>query len=237
MSTTWRPDELAHAGAEHRDRVYVAAYDTKTGFEVAPDVELLQQLGLGSGSTLVDLGAGTGLLAAAATPICGRVVAVDPSPAMLAAAREREAGIECVEAGFLTYEHEGKRPDAVYSRNALHHLPDLWKAVALRRSADLLRLGGTLVLRDIVYSCELDELDTVLEAWFAAAPVDPTDGWTRRELEAHVRDEHSTFSWLLEPVLQRCGFTIRDAWFSDSRTYARYVCQNARQGIHRGPVT
>jgi SAM-dependent methyltransferase len=237
VGTAWRPDELAYAGAEHRDCAYVAGYDTKTGFEVAPDVELLQQLGLGPSSTLVDLGAGTGLLAAAAAAICGRVVAVDPSPAMLAAAREREAPIECVEAGFLTYEHEGEAPDAVYSRNALHHLPDFWKAVALRRVADLLRPGGTFVLRDIVYSCEPDELDSVLELWFAAAPADPSEGWTRRELEVHVRDEHSTFSWLLEPVLQRCGFTIRDAWFSDSRTYARYVCQNARQGIHRGPVT
>jgi len=216
-----------YAGAEHRGGAYVAGYDTKTGFEVAPDVELLQQLGLGIGSTLVDLGAGTGLLAAAAAPVCGRVVAVDPSTAMLAAARERGAGIECVEAGFLTYEHEGEAPDAVYSRNALHHLPDLWKAVALRRVAELLRPGGALVLRDIVYSCEPDELDSVLETWFAAAPADPSEGWTRQELEAHVRDEHSTFRWLLEPMLQRAGFKIRDAWYSDSRTYARYVCVNA----------
>jgi hypothetical protein len=32
---------------------------------------------------------------------------------------------------------------------------------------------------------------------------------------------------LLEPMLQRAGFEIRDAWYSDSRTYARYVCVNA----------
>ena len=196
----------------------------KTGFEVAPDVELLQRLGLGSTSTLVDLGAGTGLLAAAAAPHCRRVVAVDPSPAMLAAARARETGIECVAAGFLTYQHVGEAPDAVYSRNALHHLPDFWKAVALRRVADLLKPGGTFVLRDIVYACELDELEGVLEDWFEAALAEASEGWTRTELEAHVRNEYSTFTWLLEPMLQRAGFEIREAWYSNSRTYARYAC-------------
>jgi predicted phage gp36 major capsid-like protein len=61
----WVTDELAHAGAEHRDRAYVAGYDAKTGFDVGPEIELLRRLGLGPASTLVDLGAGTGLLAAA----------------------------------------------------------------------------------------------------------------------------------------------------------------------------
>lgn len=222
MRTAWVPDELAYAGGEHRDPSFVAGYDAKTGFDVAPDIELLQRVGLGSGSTLVDLGAGTGLLAAAAAPHCRRVIAVDPSPAMLASARAR--GVECVEAGFLTYEHAGEAPDVVYSRNALHHLPDAWKAIALRRIADLLAPAGTFVLRDIVFSCEPGEFDDVLEAWFAAAPTDPSEGWTRSELEGHVRDEHSTFSWLLESMLERAGLETRDAWYSDSRAYARYVC-------------
>ena len=226
MPTAWVPDEFAYAGTEHRDPAYVAGYDAKTGFDVAAEIELLQRGGLGPDSTLVDLGAGTGLLAAAATPHCRRVIAVDPSPTMLAAARARDVGLECVAAGFLTYEHAGKAPDVVYSRNALHHLADAWKAVALRRVADLLAPGGTFILRDIVYSCDPVEFAEVLESWFAAAPTDPNEGWTRHELEAHVRDEHSTFSWLLEPMLQHAGLEIGDAWYSGSRTYARYVCAN-----------
>lgn len=217
-------DERAYAGAEHLDPAYVAGYDAKTGFEVGPDVELLRAYGLGADSTLVELGAGTGLLSAAAAPHCRRVVAVDPSAAMLAEARGRSPALECVEAGFLTYEHAGDPPDVVYSRNALHHLPDVWKAVALARVARLLAPGGTFVLRDIVYACSPAELPDVLETWFASAPADPAAGWTRPELEAHVRGEHSTFSWLLEPMLRRAGFEILDAWCSDSRTYGRYVC-------------
>jgi SAM-dependent methyltransferase len=218
-----RFDEFAHAGSEHLDAAYVAGYDAKTGFDVGLDVELLCGLGLGHETTLVDLGAGTGLLSAAVAPICGRVVAVDPSPAMLAAARARGT-FECVEAGFLSYEHRGEPPAIVYSRNALHHLPDLWKAIALERIARMLAPGGALVLRDLVYSFSPDEAEDVLEAWFAAAPADPNDGWTRAELEAHVRDEHSTLSWLLEPMLERAGFAIADVWYAESRTYARYVC-------------
>lgn len=224
---TWMPDELEHAGPEHLDPAYVAGYDRKTGFDAGPDVELLRAHGLGPGTTLVDLGAGTGLLAAAAVEHCARVVAVDPSPAMLDALRARGAAMECVAAGFLTYEHTGDAPAVVYSRNALHHLPDAWKAVALARIGRLLRPGGAFVLRDIVYSCEPDELDGVLEAWFANAATDPAAGWTRAELEEHVRSEHSTFGWLLEPMLEHAGLEIRDRWFSESRAYARYVCVRA----------
>jgi hypothetical protein len=43
------------------------------------------------------------------------------------------ANLECVQAGFLSYQHAGPPADAVSTRNALHQLPDFWKAVALDR--------------------------------------------------------------------------------------------------------
>jgi hypothetical protein len=43
------------------------------------------------------------------------------------------------------------------------------------------------------------------------------------DVETHVRREHSTFDWLLEPMLQRAGFEIRDAWHAPSRTYSHYA--------------
>ncbi|HZC30652.1 MAG TPA: class I SAM-dependent methyltransferase [Gaiellaceae bacterium] len=217
-------DERAHAGREHLDPAYIATYDDKSGFEVEPELALLRELGLGPQTTLVDFGAGTGLLAAAAVPYCKRVIAVDPSPTMLGRIRERDARVKTVEAGFLGYEHAGDAPQIIYSRNALHHLPDFWKAIALRRVAGMLAPGGTFVLRDIVYSFTPEEADDVLEAWFASASSDPAKGWTRSELEAHVRTEYSTFARLLEPMLERADFEIRDVWRSESRVYARYVC-------------
>lgn len=219
---SWRPNERAQAGTEHLDPEYVAGYDRKSATDWSEDIAALRAAGTGATSTVVDFGAGTGAFARALAPHVARVVAVDPSQAMVAAMRER--GVEAVCAGFLSYEHEGDPADAVYTRNALHHLPDSWKAVALERIARLLRRGGALLLRDIVYSFEPAEADTVIGAWLASAPTNPAKGWTAAELAEHVRTEHSTFAWLLEPMLERVGLRIEDRWLSPSRVYAAYTC-------------
>jgi SAM-dependent methyltransferase len=145
---SWQFDEVAHAGLEHLDTDYVAAYDTKSPTDWSEDVEALLEFGVGATSTVLDLGAGTGTFARAIAPSVARVVAVDVSEPMVAAMRAR--GLEAVCAGFLSYEHAGDPPDAVFTRNALHHLSDFWKAVALERIARLLRPGGALRLRDLV---------------------------------------------------------------------------------------
>jgi ubiquinone/menaquinone biosynthesis C-methylase UbiE len=221
-------DEHAHAGPEHLDPGYVAVYDEKTGADLEEELALLRECGLGPETTLVDLGAGSGLVAVTAAPHCRRVVVVDPSPAMLAVARERAAAasvdnVELVESGFLGYEHRGDPPRLVHSRNALHHLPDFWKALALVRVRRLLPPGGIFCLRDLVFSFEPQEADERLEGWFAAAAASPAHGWTRPELEEHVRSEHSTFSWLLEPMLEHAGFAIRSATHRRG-AYSTYVC-------------
>lgn len=225
----WYLDELAHAGEEHLDAAYIATYDRKAGTDPAVDVALLRTLGMDETSVLVDLGAGTGTFALAAAPHCGRVVAVDVSPAMLAALRAKAqhlglTNIEIAHAGFLSYEHQGPLADFVYSRNALHHLPDFWKALALARVAALLRPGGVLFLRDLVYSFAPSEADSAIEAWLAGAASRPEDGWTRAELATHLREEYSPFGWLLEPMLERAGFVIRDLEVSPSKIYAAYTC-------------
>ncbi len=225
----WLFDELAHAGDEHLDPAYVQGYDRKALFDPTPDVELLIGPGLGNESTLVDLGAGTGEFALAAARNCRRVVAADISEPMVEALQAKAAragceNLEAVRAGFLTYEHEGDRPDFIYSRNALHHLPDFWKGLALEHVAEVLRPGGVLRLRYLIFSCGPEESEDVIEAWLRAAPADAEEGWTRLELETHLRREFSTFSWLLEPMLQRAGFEIRDAAYSESKVFASYVC-------------
>jgi SAM-dependent methyltransferase len=223
------PDELALAGTEHLDPAYVASYDRKAAFDPAGDVAELEELGLDGAATLVDLGAGTGAFAVAAAGVCGRVVAVDVSPAMTAAIRVRVArlglaNVEVVEAGFLGYRHAGQPAAFVYTRNALHHLPDFWKAVALERIAGALRPGGILRLRDIVYACEPREAEEVVSGWLEDAVEHPQEGWTRAEREQHVREEFSTFSWLLEEMLERAGFDVERAEVS-AGVHADYLCR------------
>lgn len=225
----WMPDELAHAGPEHLDPAYVPGYDRKAGTDPTEDIEILQGLGLDDTHTVVDLGAGTGAFALAVAPFCHRVIAVDVSPVMLGLLGEkvRQHGIDnvtLVQSGFLSYQHHGAPADVVYSRNALHHVPDFWKVLAIARIAGILKPAGVFRLHDLVYSFEPGEAARTFEAWFAGAVTEPEHGWTRAELETHVREEHSTFSWLLEPMLTRAGFEIHDARHSASRTYSAYTC-------------
>lgn len=225
----WFLDEVAHAGREHLDPTYAPTYDDKAGTDPGEDLALLRAQGLHETHTLVDLGAGTGTFALAAAPFCRRVVAVDVSPVMLNRLREKAArqgveNIECVQAGFLTYAHQGPPADFVYSRHALHHLPDFWKALALARIAALLKGGGILFIRDLVFSCDPRDTPQVVGAWLAKAPTDAASGWTRAELETHLREEYSTFSWLLEPMFERAGLAIRTVQHSDSQTHSAYTC-------------
>ena len=224
----WMLDELASAGRENLDPEHVARYDGKMDAGAAGEVALLRSLGLARESVVVDIGAGTGQFTLAAAPVCARVVAVDVSPVMLARLRTRidQTGfdnVDVVRGGFLTYVHEGDPADVVYSRYALHHLPDFWKAIALSRIRAILHTGGLLRLSDVVWNFGPGEAADWIEAWCATAGTQVEGEWSREELEEHVRDEHSTFTWLLEPMIERAGFSIEVATYSADGVDAQYV--------------
>ncbi len=90
-------------------------------------------------------------------------------------------------------------------------------------------------MRDIVYSFEPAEADAAIGSWLASARSDPAKGWTAAQLAEHVRDEASTFSWLLEPLLERVGFEIRERWLSPNRVYAAYSCIRRSPSLAPGP--
>lgn len=232
FSPGWLLDEVGSAGRENLDVDHVARYDDIADSRGAAEVALLVELGLDERSQVVDLGAGTGQFTLAVAPSCARVVAVDVSPAMLERLRAKVAlsaarNVEVVHAGFLTYDHRGPSADFVYSRWALHHLPDFWKAVALHRTRRVLRRGGVLRLSDVVYSFDPSEAEQRIEQWCATLPSEASrdDEWLRADLEEHVRDEHSTFTWLLEATMERSGFRIEDATYTADGVFAEYVAR------------
>lgn len=224
-------DEIANAGRENLDPDHVSRYDSKEDAGASDEVRALRSWGLSEDALVVDIGAGTGQFTLAAAAACQRVVAVDVSPVMLDRLRTNVAAaglsnVDVVRAGFLTYEHRARPADVVYTRYALHHLPDFWKAVALRRIHGMLRPGGVLRLSDVVYSFEPDQAAERIEAWCASiGGGSGADSWTRADVEEHVRDEHSTFSWLLEPMLQHAGFTIEDATYTADGMFATYLAR------------
>jgi SAM-dependent methyltransferase len=228
LPRSWLFNELAHAGDEHLDPAYVTAYDQKAQTDPSGDLAVLRTLGLNEASTVVDFGAGTGTFALAAARVCRRMVAVDVSAPMLERIRERAraasvADIETVQSGFLTYRHEGEPADFAYSRNALHHLPDFWKGVALHCVAGALRPGGIFLFRDLVYSFDPGDAGAVFTNWKGWLDRAPQDGYTATEIATHVRTEYSTYTWLLEPMLERAGFEIRKAEYS-FQVNAAYTC-------------
>lgn len=135
------------------------------------------------------------------------------------------SNIEVVQSGFLSYEHQGSPADFLYSRYALHHLPDFWKAMALERLHRIVRPGGVLRLWDIVYNFNPAEAKDRIEAWCATGGADVESEWSRAELEEHVRDEHSTFTWILEPTIRRSSFVIENATYSPNGFFAKYVAR------------
>jgi ubiquinone/menaquinone biosynthesis C-methylase UbiE len=227
--TNWRLDEVAHAGAEHLDAAYVAGYETKAGYDPTDDIEVLLRHGMTADSVVADLGAGTGRFAIAVAAHCRQVVAVDVSPAMVQALRDRSmaAGVEnitVVQAGFVSYEHSGAPVDFVFSRNALHQIPDFWKGIALSRIHSLLAPDGIMRLHDLVFDFEPADAEPQIAAWMSGATADPAAGWTADELAEHVRIEHSTYSWLFEPMLERTGFQIVEREYRRN-AYGAFTCR------------
>jgi ArsR family transcriptional regulator len=101
--------------------------------------------------TVADIGCGTGNAAEVLAPLVSRVVAIDQSEAMLAAAKKRLKGIENVE--FIRGDVE-KLPLKDASVNAavcvlvLHHIAD--PANACREMARVLKPGGVCLIVDMV---------------------------------------------------------------------------------------
>lgn len=79
------------------------------------------------------------------------------------------------------------------SFNALHHLPDFWKQVAIGRMASWLKPGAYLVLRDIIFSFDPASYREAIEHWI--------NQLVARDFEAHVREEYSTYAWIIDGMI------------------------------------
>jgi ubiquinone/menaquinone biosynthesis C-methylase UbiE len=227
-SPDWYYDELHQVGVDFADAAEVAAYDRNQGRDPAEDCALVAALGVGPSDLVIDVGCGTGQFAREAAKLAREVIALDVSPAMLDYARNRAAAaglgnIDFRHGGFLSYRHEGPAADIVTSKFALHHLPDFWKAVALSRIHFWLRPGGTFYLRDVVFSFAPGEVARGVEDWIARVAQPEGVGFSRADFATHVREEHSSFRWILEGLIERAGFSIQKLDCTDE-AYADFLC-------------
>jgi len=170
----------------------------------------LTMLGVKPGWRVADIGCGNGVLACETALMGAEVDAVDISPAMLALAniqaRDRKIAIRTQPAGMLSFAYQPNSYDLVVSEFTLHHLPDFWKAVALARIYAALKPGANFYLRDIVFVSMPDGTERDVGEW-ADFSIKNHD-FERESVVTHMRDEYSTFGWVIERMLTDVGFTL-----------------------------
>jgi hypothetical protein len=96
--------------------------------------------------------------------------------------------------------------------------------VGLLRMASMLKVGGILYLRDVVFSFNPSDYGSRIDAWIERVTKPAGEGFTASDFETHVREEYSTFAWILEGMLARAGFEIEQADYLTPE-YAQYVCR------------
>lgn len=134
---------------------------------------------LDPGCTVADLGAGTGELARSLAPFVDRVIAVDRSTEMLAAARERTDPEEDGRIDFREGElgdlplDDGEADVSVLSL-VLHHVSD--PAGALAEAARVTRSGGLLLVVDMRPHGRVEYRETMGHLWLGFGE-EEMEGW------------------------------------------------------------
>jgi ubiquinone/menaquinone biosynthesis C-methylase UbiE len=135
--------------------------------------------------TCVDLGAGTGFVAAALAPLVSSVLAVDVSAAMVASLTERAAedglhNVSAVVSDLREFRLPPASVDLVVSSYALHHLSHRDKRVLVARAATWLRPGGRLVIADMMFGRGASQRDRdILFQKVTALAAKGPGGWWR----------------------------------------------------------
>lgn len=171
---------------------------------------------------VLDLGAGTGLLAGMVTAARPGVALtlLDGAPAMLDQARERLAGV--AEASFVVGDLRDPLPDAggagwdaIVSALAIHHLDDAGKRDLFARVHAALRPGGVFVNAEQVLG-RTAEIQAGYRAWHRATSA--ALGTTAEEWAAsEERMAHDIWAPVGDQIawLEAAGFPDADAPFRD----------------------
>jgi len=231
----WLFNESKHVGVDYSDTGVAADYDNRhQGFRdfEAEAERIAVALDLSANSTVLDIGCGTGGLSVCLARKCKNVYAVDISQAMVEVLKNKVEGhglknVVPRQAGFLTYQHEGHALDAIIANITLHHLPDFWKQIALCRLYDLLKPGGKMFLSDVVFDFNPRAYRETIDGWL--------DGMRKlagaqmaEETVSHVRDEFSTWDWVMSGMIERAGFQVDQALEIVPQMRA-YICRKAEE--------
>lgn len=131
------------------------------GFRALRD-QILERACLRESDTVIDVGAGTGLLTLSSAVVADRVWAVDVAPRMCDYLRAKSASagldnIEPVVASATSLPFVDGHADVVISNYCFHHLRDVWKERAIAEVARVLRPGGRFVFGDMMFGVGMSD--------------------------------------------------------------------------------
>jgi putative AdoMet-dependent methyltransferase len=231
MNKEWYYNEFIQTGTDFADIKKVEAYDTKMlkfrNYKQEAEF-ILKTLNVKSTDTILEIGTGTGHFAFEAAKKCHRVYAIDVSKPMLdyaklKAEKENLNNIEWLNYGFLSFDFpDNLKFDSVVSNAALHHLPDFWKMIAIKNIYKSLKDNGKFILGDVIFSFKFDELNDKINEWINnSKKIDIEFG---SETITHIRDEYSTYSWIIEGMFERIGFKFQKLNDANANNFAVYLC-------------
>jgi putative AdoMet-dependent methyltransferase len=227
----WFYNEAKQCGVNYSDMNLAAQYDEKhnkfRNYEKEVNY-LINELSLNNSKnmTLIDFGCGTGAFSVNASKYFKKIYAVDVSEAMIYQAKKKtkpqKNNITFINSGFLSYEHTEDPVDIIISSAALHHLPDFWKQIALLRINKMLKLNGIFYLFDIVFQFEPTLYKEKINNFISDFTVKAGNDF-KSELEIHIREEYSTFDWIMKGIIKNAGFKIERSKSNDGFS-TEYIC-------------
>ena len=105
---------------------------------------------------------------------------------------------------------------------ALHHLPDFWKSVALLKMAEILKTGGKLYLFDVVFIFDPKDHQKAIERMIKTMRDVAGDSMSDETI-IHIKDEFSTYDWIMEGLFEKTGFSI-DQKEIEAENFISYIC-------------
>jgi putative AdoMet-dependent methyltransferase len=226
----WYYDELKQVGVDYTDIEEVNVYDLRMQKLRDSETEsknIRELLKIKDSDLVLEIGTGTGELALNISAHCKRVVAIDISKTMINFARmkaenQNKKNVQFYNAGFLTYNNHGELFDVIITQLALHHLPDYWKMIALKRIYSMLKEDGKFYLRDVVFLSENQDYDISFTNIIAGLKKSAGNE-VAEEMEIHIKDEFSTLDWIMEGLLKTVGFHIGSIQYDGFM--ASYLCK------------
>jgi len=227
----WTYNEFNQVGVDYSKTSKVSEYDEEMESfrDYAGEVKaFVEKLNISNTKELVvaDIGCGTGAFSIHAAKYFKKIYAVDVSKEMLKRASTKADdknidSIEFVSSGFLQFDPKEK-VDVIFTKWAFHHLPDYWKQAALLNMNRALKQGGVLFISDVVfkfdpnYKVNTESLITSISNDLGQDVADET--------KTHIRDEYSTFDWIIQGLVERAGFVIENSE-TNNPLISEYFCR------------